>query len=424
MESSQTEIVDEVFVNSLQYKKQRLAFINIVKHKFKNELWQKYFTPSSIVNQIIDMSVSSEDIETKKFTVFFNLEFLEELIYTYNVPRKNITFFADHSYVKIVGDLLYQVKSYYIDEDSYIDVLRIMNMKLGNVLTNPPYNNYIDLDIIDTIYDYSDQIVAIHPAPYLMKHYFDDKNDESCRLKKFCKKYEGKVKSIEFFDPNNTFGINNPTPVVIIHIDKKYDGDCKVSFTQDSFFNLPSEPYKIQSLTDISYFGPDNYKNLVLPFYEKIKNHITINGSVASNIVQNANTLDSNCFHCFLPNIQGNTNTAKNFKSFHRSDFFAFIPKSGFTPKKNDDGTYDAEQKNNLQFNTQIERDNFVDYLKTDFARFCLALHKFNKNLGPYLFMVPWMDFTQSWNDEKLFEHFNISDEMKELILDFIPDFH
>jgi hypothetical protein len=78
-----------------------------------------------------------------------------------------------------------------------------------------------------------------------------------------------------------------------------------------------------------------------------------------------------------------------------------------------------------LEFLTEIELDNFINYLKTDFARFCLALLKNKSDLHRgELEIVPWLDFTEEWDDEKLFEKFDVSQELQDYIRDFLPDYY
>jgi len=78
-----------------------------------------------------------------------------------------------------------------------------------------------------------------------------------------------------------------------------------------------------------------------------------------------------------------------------------------------------------FEFNTEVERDNFINYLASDFARFCLSFLKNNQHLeNGELELVPYFDFTQEWDDEKLFKHFNINEETQNYIKNFLPDFH
>jgi hypothetical protein len=37
---------------------------------------------------------------------------------------------------------------------------------------------------------------------------------------------------------------------------------------------------------------------------------------------------------------------------------------------------------------------------------------------------VPWMDFTQEWTDEKLYAHFNITEEEQSFIKEVIPPYY
>jgi DNA modification methylase len=113
-------------------------------------------------------------------------------------------------------------------------------MKFDLVITNPPYNNYIDLNILESLHDISNEFIVIHPCPYLMKNTFDT-NDT---LKEFINRTSGTVKSIEFLDGWDTFAIENPSPCVIIHYNKKLVTDCDVSFTQDIFSVINLFPTK------------------------------------------------------------------------------------------------------------------------------------------------------------------------------------
>ena len=76
-------------------------------------------------------------------------------------------------------------------------------------------------------------------------------------------------------------------------------------------------------------------------------------------------------------------------------------------------------------FETEYEQNNFIDFLKTDFARFCLSLYKISQN-NHYgeLAIIPQLDFTQKWDDEKLFKHFNVDKPTQQYIREFLPDYH
>ena len=60
----------------------------------------------------------------------------------------------------------------------------------------------------------------------------------------------------------------------------------------------------------------------------------------------------------------------------------------------------------------------------TKFARFCLSLYKNSVNILSDLQAVPYMDFSQKWTDEKLFEHFKLDPEERNFIKEYIPNWY
>ena len=76
-------------------------------------------------------------------------------------------------------------------------------------------------------------------------------------------------------------------------------------------------------------------------------------------------------------------------------------------------------------FSSEAERENFLGYCKTKIVRFLLSLVKMNANMySGELKVIPWMDFTQEWNDKKLCKEFNIDKELWNYINKFIPDYY
>lgn len=68
-------------------------------------------------------------------------------------------------------------------------------------------------------------------------------------------------------------------------------------------------------------------------------------------------------------------------------------------------------------FDTQIEADNFRKYLMCKFPRFLLRLTYSSMNIAKGNFMfVPKLDFTEEWNDERLYNIFGLDEEEIALI--------
>jgi site-specific DNA-methyltransferase (adenine-specific) len=82
-------------------------------------------------------------------------------------------------------------------------------------------------------------------------------------------------------------------------------------------------------------------------------------------------------------------------------------------------------KQQSFSFNTEEEASNFLNYLKTNFARFCISIYKNNQNQHRgELEIVPWLDFSQEWTDEKLIEHFQLIPEEVDFINKVIPKYY
>ena len=76
-------------------------------------------------------------------------------------------------------------------------------------------------------------------------------------------------------------------------------------------------------------------------------------------------------------------------------------------------------------FDTEQQAENFLAYLKTDFARAMLALYKMNGKIERgELKAIPYLDFTQEWTDEKLYKHFNVSKQVQKEIKKAVPSYY
>jgi len=69
-------------------------------------------------------------------------------------------------------------------------------------------------------------------------------------------------------------------------------------------------------------------------------------------------------------------------------------------------------------FTNKKEAENFLSFLRTNFARFLLGLRKPTQHTKRETFAwVPLLNTKQLWTDEKLFEYFNISPEEQKYII-------
>ena len=61
---------------------------------------------------------------------------------------------------------------------------------------------------------------------------------------------------------------------------------------------------------------------------------------------------------------------------------------------------------------------SLLSYLKTNFANYLLGIRKVSQTVkGDTCKWIPMVPFDREWTDEKLFEHFKLTEEEKKLIL-------
>jgi hypothetical protein len=281
--------------------------------------------------------------------------------------------------------------------------------KFDLVLSNPPYNDGLDLKILLALINaqVAKEYVVVHPATWLidLKHRNQSFND-------FRSSVSGKVRSVRAFNGNTIFGIELFVPCVVTHIVANHSGDIKVEYFADK--------YSVNSIEDITKFGKD-WDSVVCPLFRSIKTYVQAHGSVWS---KNVKRVGAGKFHCQFGTIRGTPVREKNNAgNMYKDDFFTIA-------RKDDGNKQISKAMNNapgptFEFDTEKERDNFLAYMRTDFARFCLSLLKNNGNLAVgEMELVPWLDFTQSWDDDKLFTHFNIDQATQDYIRAFLPDYY
>jgi len=277
-------------------------------------------------------------------------------------------------------------------------------MKFDVVFSNPPYNGNADIKIISEIIDISDEFVIVHPSTWIL-----DLKDKSKLYKDFKTKLNKNIKSLEFFNGNPVFNIGLFVPCMITHIAKSENAN--IDFFGDKFTS--------NSLTDVTKFGK-LWVNLIHPYYEKINTYIkSNNGSVWSNRID-TKLVNSSKYYCQLAGIAGHANLTG--ESMLKHDFYTMVMKDSDRNK----GIRKVESGGaTLEFHTELELNNFINYLKTDFARFCLALLKNKSDLHRgELEIVPWLDFTEEWDDDKLFKKFDVSHDLQNYIREFLPDYY
>jgi len=279
--------------------------------------------------------------------------------------------------------------------------MAIKSKRFDYIFSNPPYNDNLDIKILHKIISISDEIIVVHPSTWLL-----DRKNKNATFKNF-KVYLGKtLKEVKMFNGNPVFGIELQVPIIITHISNSHNNKTTCDYFGDKF---------IANVFDITKFGND--WDMVKDFLVPVKKYINTHGSI-HDYVDIADFTLNKFSYAQLATITGHV--WANKLEMSRPDHYTLVTKDANIIT----GIRNSNHKNVYKFSTDYERDNFIAYLQTKFTRFCLATMKVSLNNGGETINIPMMDFSQEWDDNKLFDYFNVSDEMKEFIDNYIPSYH
>jgi hypothetical protein len=270
--------------------------------------------------------------------------------------------------------------------------------KFDIVIGNPPYNQMIDMDFLCKSHDISDVILYVHPSTWLL--------DEKGKQKKFTNTKEkvGKdLVSIRLFNGNKIFGIALFVPCVITYFNKNVKSNnikCVDDINNTSLF--------YSNIYEVNKFSNNNEFN-------SLRNKIKI-ASSTDNLLNYKNK-DRGDHYVNTAQIRGNVLKNSDEKMI-QDDFYTIVTKDTVVLNSKAKHMY-------FSFVTETEAINFLEYIKTDFCRFCLSIYKNNSQLDRgELEIIPWLDFTKKWTDEVLSLEFNLTEEEIKFIEKNIPKYY
>lgn len=363
---------------------------------------------------ICDIMLDKLDLtQPKSILVLYNLELLFALkLRKYTGP---VTFFTQSpTKAEIAPKFLPGVEVEYIDKEE--NPLYFMENKWPEkfdiVVANPPYSKKLDLKFLDKAFDIAkEEVVFVHPATFI--------TDRKGGLEIFMslrEKIKESIKNITLFNGNGVFEIGLYVPCCITHISHKNNSDFF------SFSNLINDKgrteLKKDEINNISIFG---YSPNFMSIEKKIEKYKETLSS-KSFFSRKEKLPSPNKYIVSTSRIQGASTRGKiplNYKMYN-DDFFVLL-------RKNTNITFNQNPRYDVwwEFNSEIEAKNFISYCKTNFARVCLSLTKNDCSInGIGMSKVPWIDFTQEWTDEKLYAHFNITEEEQAFIKEVIPPYY
>jgi hypothetical protein len=394
-------------------KKSRLVLFSELNAATADTSHQDRDTPEVIVRDMIDRV---DDLEHKTILVLYNCEIIEYLIHGKKLDPKSITYAADSGSdleAKFVKEV-YGVDYTLFDKDLVFFRTQFKGKKFDVAFSNPPYKDGVDLKILENLLSSNNvnsiakEYVIVHPSTWMI-----DLKGKTFQYLNLKRRINGHLKCVKFFNSKPVFGVRLSVPGMITHIDfNKKHPDITVDFLKDNFI--------VDNIHDITKFGKEwNY--IVKYFFNMIKTYTSDNNVWQHNVKH----IDDSKMYCQLSAIMGDE--SNDPEKIYKDNIYTCVLKNSDIHK----GVRKREKNSipnlipTFEFNSIIERDNFIEYLKTDFVRFCLCLFKSGKNLHRgEMGMIPWMDFTQSWDDEKLFNYFDVNKETQDYIKSFLPDYY
>ena len=272
-------------------------------------------------------------------------------------------------------------------------------MHFTSSILNPPYLKDLHLKFLSMALDHSDHVIQTHPSGWLYR--------ESKKLEMEVKdKLKGRLKKLTIYQGNSVFvGTKFQAPLVITEAVACHNGPIEVHY------QTSGNTYHINSLKDFP-----------TGFWEPSEQHIALVSKLKSIKGQKLNKLigkySGQEYFLKCPRISGDGRSMEKTKMC-KDDFFTFFY----------DGS-DLEGKKLgapcVVLSNQDEVTNIRSYLRTKFARFCLSISKVTVDLyiNRYLENVVVPPLDRKWDDQSVYDYFNVSEEDREYIDSFIPNFY
>jgi len=367
--------------------------VSKVLNKFPLETWKtlEYWLDVGTYNGELISQVLERYIDIGKFTKD------EVLPYLYVADSSLFNLLVTQKRVGLDKDHLLQ----YSDDNKKLEksFQELSMPPFKNIVGNPPYSYGLHMKFLALCHKLladDGQLVFIQPSTN-----FITLKDTKIAHGEATKQLANDIVSLDLINANAEFNARFWTPCSITKVVKGYDKE-EVVVT-----NVDGSIVTFSSLEKVNLHGNED---VVFSFKEKLQSVECIQAkridkSKSAQSKQIAKEQMKNFdFIVDIAEIRGNTGKSQMLST----DFFTMLPRN-YKVKTNEEESYNPIL---FGFHTKQEAENFVKYLKTNFARKALSLFKFNPQLDRgELAIIPWLDFSQKWTDEKLAKHFNLTIE-------------
>ncbi len=333
--------------------------------------------------------------------VMFNLEFIYKLKERFGREGMTNIWLLTPSEEKKNFAISLGISENHIRIYSYKDkrIIGEENMpKFDVVVGNPPYLKGAHLKFLKLALRSSNKYVLfIQPATWLINEKPNQRNGIEKELREEIQDYDVRI---DLHNGKTLFpDLHIGSYLSILSINKKGQNNILVH----DHINGTSHSYK--KILDVSKYGNSSVyislKNKILSFGDNIDNH---RKEKIKNFVIN------------IAEIRGHTSRDPN--KIFENDFYTLLPEDRKIETKKTHPIY-------FSFEEEYQAKNFLNYLKTNFVRFCLSIYKINTQLiKGEIAAIPWLDFSKEWTDEKLYIYFNLSKDEIEFIEKNIPGYY
>ena len=303
--------------------------------------------------------------------------------------------------------------------------------KFDICLQNPPFNNGLHEKFLIKVLNISNKVISIQPASWLLGQH---------KKKKITNIIDKVGADIELITAHNTFiGAAIGGNITINYVDLlnktdiSFDGKHYDKCEQISIFS--SDDYLTEFYNIITKIGEYSV-------HDKLKT--TPDNPIRSMARHKEYNPNKELYSLEIPAIRGHvipTGKAEDFYTlFSKDDNFTNtkIVQIKNWPEFNKLENIGKSNERKilsliyLTFKSEKECLNFINYLKTDFARGCLYLRKDGQNcVNGALSLIPWFDFSDFHFskspreiDNWLFKKYNISNEIRKHIEEILPDYY
>jgi len=286
-----------------------------------------------------------------------------------------------------------------------------INMKFDSIVMNPPYKGGLHIDIFNKSFDLlkdGGKLTCIHPStPFITRK--PTRIDKKTKLiKNIISDYES---TLTLVDGNKLFNAGFFAPLSITEIVKVKSSNINVRFNHIDENN--SINYRFDSLDDVFMHGSplvsEIHKKVIRLMGVSVDSKLTRRGS-RGNFYLKINSI--------VGNIPKNDTINPDFNCIiykENEDSFEQLLTTDFI---NGDTMY-------VSLETRLEAHNFFKYCMTKFARFCVSFYKINQHIDRgELKALPYLDFSQEWTDEMLFDYFDFNDEEINFIKSYIGNWY